>query len=159
MFAGAQQVAIPYRNHGPGLARLQGRIALFEDLLITLPVSHEGLLHVEHTPIQETPAAARAFLNEAMHLGIDNLNRQEQCQLGQGGGLIPVDLRADPLSRTFDSHGHAPVRRTPRAEDNESFGPMATEMLQTPRAKGAAAAQDINGLEQAGLARRVGSRN
>src|ERR1700722_12878211 len=92
-----------------------------------------------------------------VHLWIDNLHGQEQRQLGQGGGLVTVDLRADAVSRTFNPHRYPPGCGIDLSEDHESFRAMPNEMLQAPSAERAATAQGIDGFEQTGLTGRIGS--
>ena len=135
--------------------RLERRIALLEYLLIALPMANEGLLHVEHSPIQESAPPARTFLDQMMDLRIDNLHGQEERQLGQRGGLISVDLRAHPGSRSFNPHGHSAGGSLNLGKDHESLRPMPDQMLQAPRPERAATAQNINGLKEAGLTRSV----
>ncbi len=92
-----------------------------------------------------------------VHFGVDDLHRQKQRQLGERGGLISVDLRSHPDARSFDSQGHAPGRGFDFAEHHEAFSPMPNQVLQASSPERAAAAEHIDGLEQAGLAGSVGS--
>ena len=71
----ADQLRVPRRDHGC-LPRLERGVSLTKHLAVALPVLHELMFHVEHTPVQEAPPSAGSFLDESMYLGIYDLYRQ-----------------------------------------------------------------------------------
>src|SRR5882757_4477452 len=87
---------------------------------------------------------------------VNDSHGELQRQLCQGGGLVTVDLGANTSPRSLDPHGHSAIGGIDFAEDYEPLDAIPNQMFQAAGTKRPPAAEDIHGLEQAGLARGVG---
>ena len=117
----------------------------------------EGWFHVEHAPVQKSAPATRALLDESVHLGINDLDRQRGGELGQGAHSFAGQFGANARGGSFNPHADSAARNLRFAENQEAFRSGPNQMVQAPRPERPATPKDINGLEQTRLAGRVRS--
>ena len=55
---------------------LEDGVALLERPLIATPHAEEFVFHVKHTPVEQSAATGGSFLDQAMHAGVDDLDRR-----------------------------------------------------------------------------------
>src|SRR5271156_4212823 len=80
----AHELDVPHRNGPTTLSGFERRIPLAQRLLVALPVLHERMFHVEHSPVDEATPTVGTLLDQAMDLGVDDLYRQHPSKLSQG---------------------------------------------------------------------------
>ena len=78
-------------------------VALLERALIAAPDSEEFVFHVKHTPVEQSAAACRSFLDESMDPGIDHLDRQDFGDLGDARDALTRKVRACALPAVLDA--------------------------------------------------------
>ena len=156
-FAGLGQLRVPDAHRHVRQILLECGISLPERLVIALPRRQERVFHVEHTPVQKPPAAARTLLQKLVNFRIDDLWREMFGQLRRRlcRAAADPDLGAPPASPNPER------RRGPvlRALSNDQEGPLAllNQRLEPSRTERPAPPKKKQRLEQAGLARGVRS--
>src|ERR1700723_3033573 len=103
--------------------------------MVALPVTDKIMFHVEHSPVQKPSAPARAFLDEAMYFGIDDLYGKLQCELGQRCSLLPGYLGAHTHPAALNAERNVSLTGLYLAEYDEVLRTSFNEMIGMPRAK------------------------
>ncbi|CRM97914.1 hypothetical protein [Pseudomonas sp. 22 E 5] len=107
--AGQAQLSVPGRlRSGVKCTMPQPRVPLPKGLLQALPGSHETWFHVEHTPIEELPADFRRTFQQTKAVRVDQLQRQDFCQLRSTTSILPIDANLE-LSATVTGYPQAAV--------------------------------------------------
>src|ERR1700679_4145735 len=90
-----------------------------------------------------------------MNLGVDDLHRQQRCQLRQRNRLGTVKLGPHSSGRTLHTERGPPTEAIDLSEHHKPVAAATNQVLQPSCAKRAASAEDINRLEHTGLARGI----
>src|SRR5438132_1277323 len=91
-----------------------------------------------------------------MHLRVNDLHRKRASQFSQRGCALAAHPCAHAKRRTFNPKT-GDALPTGLAVDHETVGARTDEVIQSTGSERTAAAQDIDRLQQAGLARGVRS--
>src|SRR5690606_19073887 len=134
-----------------GHSRLESGVSLPKDPPIPLPRVQVAMFHVEHTPVDETPALARPALDQAMNARIDDVDAEDPRDLRDRPPFQPIDPIGEPLWTYLDAN---PPRVRPLAiidDHREARPPVLDQPSRLPRPKRAAAADEKTSLQQARL--------
>src|SRR6187397_1068729 len=145
-FAACSEFALPGGQIIVAGILFQRRVTLAQRQVIPAPCRQERVFHVEHTPVEKAAASPRAFFQQLVNFGVDDLRRKLLRKIRDAGrdraGHMPFRSCA---RRTY------PERRRPSDADGSSGN---DEILLAVRDQCfAAAAPEKSRLEQAGLAR------
>ncbi len=155
-FPGLRGLARPGLQRPAAFALAQQLVALAQAAAELPPVGQEGGFHVKRGPVQVIPAIAGARLDQPVTVRMDRHHGQDAGMIGNGvyRPAVAVELplpgrlanaQAPALPGMPDRTGYRDFPRTP-----------AQQGFQLAAAKGAAPAQKIDGLQNAGLAGAVG---
>jgi hypothetical protein len=113
------------------------------------------MFHVKHSPIQHSPARVWRTLNDLADVGRDGLNRKQADKLGD----TATGLRPDHDVRAARSHMDSqPIATVPAAQPAGHLGchaPFPDEYPTVRRPERTTTTEQVNGLEQRGLAAAV----
>src|SRR6185295_8605911 len=132
-------------------ALAEGSITLPKGAVESLPGANVIRFHVEHAPIQKSPAAGRPFFDQLVDARIDSLHWKGGGKLRERG-----DARSSYPSKSLPFEVFDPdvdQQRTALEFSADAEPRLAAfhHGIQTGRAKGAPAAEEKNGLKKAGL--------
>ena len=120
--------------------------------LVAAPDSKEGVFHVEHTPVEQSPPTSRSFLDESMDAGIDHLDREDLCNLGDTGNALACEICASALLAVLHAGDQQTSRCFDTTDDAREIDLRGQQLLALVRAKRAAVSQEVDCLEQARFA-------
>ena len=75
-FAATNKIGVPGNDVFLRMARFERAITLPKRSTIPPPSREESVFHVKHAPVHEVPPILWTLLQQAMHVGIDELQRQ-----------------------------------------------------------------------------------
>src|SRR5260221_4177972 len=101
--------------------------------MVLLPFLYKGVFHVEHPPIEKSAPATRSFLDQSMHLGVDDLHRKYCRQLRKGRNAVATHFCSHAERRSLDAQSGATLCAC-LAIDHK---PVGTETNQVIQAAGA----------------------
>jgi hypothetical protein len=97
-FAAGGKLLFPGREVLVARVLLQRRIALAQGLVVSAPGREEAMFHVEHAPVEISPAPARSFFKQLVDLGINDLGRELLGQIcDTRPATAPPTCHSEPL--------------------------------------------------------------
>ncbi len=156
--AGFRQLLVPGRQPAQPAAVPQDRIALAQGPAVPLKGGQIARFHVEQRPVHQPPAQIGAIREDPLAVGADHRQRQLTRQLRGAAHPFAADADAQTLRAFLHANRGAGtvVALEYTARHQRGLAPP-DELAQTPRAEGTAAAEDMNGLQETGLAAAVGA--
>ena len=147
------QLLIPERQLAILAALAQQRIALFQQTPHPSPQGEEGRLLMEDAPVQPGPASLGPAGQQVEAIGVDQLHRQQLCQIGQSLGLGPGDLELGLTTLVLgESNGYLTPLQFALSKQGKGPLPLADDPPGQVSTKGATKAKVVNGFQNAGLA-------
>lgn len=113
------------------------------------------MFHVKHTPVEESPAAGRSFLDQAMYAGVDDLDREDLGDLGDAGNPLAGEIGASPLLAIFDARDQLATWRLDASDDAEKVSLRRKQLLALIRPERATVREKVDRLQQARFTRAV----
>ena len=154
-FATGGELLFPGREILVAGVLLQRRIPLAQGLVVAPPGREEGMFHVEHAPVEKSPAPARTFLEQLVDLGVDDLGRELLGEIRDASGNGAADMPFRAAAGCLDAERDRTDRAQGLAREQKGVFAVGDERIAAAAAKRAAPAQEKGGLEQAGLARGI----
>src|SRR5690606_6171551 len=153
-------LAFQLRLPGPGQPRItgtQGAVALAQGAVITPPVFVERMFHVEHTPIEKAAPYLRAIEQEPLAFGVDDLQGQVAGENRQATDILLVDPDFGPFVTT--PYGKARLRLGQHGTNRQGIATVSYELLGAGGPERTNPGKKMNGLQQAGLAGGIATKN
>ncbi|GHE21253.1 hypothetical protein GCM10017767_17740 [Halomonas urumqiensis] len=119
----------------------------------TLPSIQKVMFHVKHTPIEKLPATGGRTLQEPKSIGIDELKRERLDQPGHSRESLAgeANLEFPTVPMPAYAEGYRRVTRQAGVK-NQFFAVVGYRITKMPGTKRAPHAEQVDALEQAGLA-------
>ena len=131
---------------------LESGVTLPEDSAILPPSFEINVFHVEHTPIQEPAAFAGTSFDQLMHTRLHDVDRQCGSKRRSTGRQIAVQFLLQPPALQCHTRARHALALPNLPEHAESVAPALDEFADLSRAERAAAAEQVNALQNARLA-------
>ena len=155
-FPGLRGLVRPGLQRTAAFAPAQQLVALAQAAAELPPVGQECGFHVKRGPVQVIPAVPGARLDQPVTVRVDRDHGQDAGMVGNGADRPAVAVELPLPGRLADSQVLAHPGMPDRTGYRDLPGAPAQQGFQLAAAKGAAAAQEIDGLQDAGLAGAVG---
>ena len=155
-FPGLRDLVRPGLQSPAAFALAQQLVALAQAAAELPPVGQEGGFHVKRGPVQVIPAIPGARLDQPVTVRMDRHHGQDAGMIGNGVDRPAVAKELPLPDRLANAQVLAHPGMPDRTGDRDFPGAPAQQGFQLAAAKGAAAAQEIDGLQNAGLAGAVG---
>ena len=134
-FAACGEFALPGGEIIVAGILFQRRISLAQRQVIPAPCRQKGVFHVEHAPVEKAAASPRAFFQQLVNLGVDDLRRKLLRKIRDAGrdptGHMPFRScarRTHPeRRRASDAHGLSGNDEIFLAVGDQCFASAATE--------------------------------